>query len=137
MYTAKEAAAALGISPSTLSKYIMALEGAGFRFETGKRNARQFSEKELATLRQMIETAAAEDLPPGQAAHLIGQNAYFSLMEERISAIEKRQEQLMKLYEDLSAKMDRLPVHHVPDYSPPSFLLLPKRKAGFLNFLSK
>ncbi|OES46229.1 hypothetical protein [Domibacillus iocasae] len=137
MHTTKEAAAALDISPSTLSKYVMALEGAGFRFETGKRNARLFDENEMATLRQMIDTAAAQNIPPGQAANAIGQNAYLSLIEERLSAIEQRQDHLMHLYEDLSSKLARLPVHHIPDYSPPSFLFLPRRKAGFLSFLSK
>lgn len=137
MHTTKEAAAALDISPSTLSKYVMALEGAGFRFETGKRNARLFDEKEMATLRQMIDTAADQNLPPGQAANAIGQKAYLSLIDNRLSAIEQRQDHLMNLYEDLSSKLARFPVHHIPDYSPPSFLFLPRRKAGFLSFLSK
>ncbi len=137
MYTAKEAAAALDISPSTLSKYVMALEGAGFRFETGKRNARLFDEKEIATLRNMIETAAAENIPPGQAANAIGQSAYLSLIDSRLCAIEQRQDELMRMYEDLSAKIACLPVPRIPDYSPPSFLFLPRRKAGFLRFMSK
>ncbi|WP_050182155.1 hypothetical protein [Domibacillus robiginosus] len=137
MHTTKEAAAALNISPTTLSKYVIALEGAGFRFESGQRNARLFDEKEMATLRQMIETAASEDLPPGQAANMIGQTAYLSLIEDRLSAIEQRQEHLMHLYDNLSSQLARLPAHHIPDYSPPSFFLLPRRKAGFLNFLSK
>lgn len=137
MHTTKEAAAALEISPTTLAKYVIALEGAGFRFESGKRNARLFDEKEMATLRQMIDTAASQDLPPGQAAYTIGQNAYMSLIEDRLASIERRQEHLTHLYENLSCQLARLPAHHIPDYSPPSFFLLPRRRAGFFNFLSK
>jgi DNA-binding transcriptional MerR regulator len=136
-YSAKEVAAALEISPSTLGKYVMALEGAGFRFETGKRNARLFDEKELVTLRRMIEIASSEQLPPGQAANLIGQNAFFSIIDSRLCALEEQQAHLLALHKELSEKIARLPVQRIPDYTPPPFLSFPRRKAGFLNFLSK
>lgn len=137
MHTTKEAAAALNISPSTLGKYVMALEGAGFRFDSGKRHARLFDDKELATLRQLIDTAASKELPPGQAANAIGQQAYISLIEDRLASIEQRQDQLMTLYDELTVRISRLPAHHVPDYTPPSFLFFSRPKAGFLRFLSK
>ncbi|OMP65954.1 hypothetical protein [Domibacillus epiphyticus] len=136
-YSAKEAASKLEISPATLSKYVMALEGAGFRFETGKRNARMFDDKELATIRRMMETAVSESMPPGQAANLMGQNAFFSIIDSRLCALEEQQAYLLKLHTDLAEKIARLPVQRIPDYSPPPFLSFPLRKAGFLRFLSK
>ncbi|OLN22064.1 hypothetical protein BTO30_11640 [Domibacillus antri] len=137
-YSAKEAAAALEISPATLGKYVMALEGAGFRFETGKRNARLFDEKELATLRRMMDTAASENMPPGQAANMMGQNAFLSIIDSRLCALEEQQTALLKLHAELDEKIARLPVpQRIPDYSPPPFLSFPLRKAGFLRFLSK
>lgn len=136
-YSAKEVAAALEISLSTLNKYVMALEGAGFRFETGKRNARLFDEKELATLQRMIETASSEKLPPGQAANLIGQNALFSIVDNRLCALEKQQAHILALHTELAEKIARLPAQRVPDYTPPPFLSFPRQKRGFLRFLSK
>lgn len=85
----------------------------------------------------MIETASSEKLPPGQAANRIGQNTFFSIIDSRLCALEEQQAHILAMHTELAEKIAGLPVQHIPDYTPPPFLSFPRRKGGFLRFLSK
>lgn len=70
-YWGSEVAKNLGIGPSTLRKYCLALEEAGYPFERGNNNSRVFYHADVATIERLITAMNKKSVTLEQAVNLV------------------------------------------------------------------
>ncbi|MDG1570376.1 DUF3967 domain-containing protein [Bacillus cereus] len=69
-YWGSEVAKNLGIGSSTLRKYCLALEEAGYPFERGNNNSRIFYHKDVATIERLVTAMNKKNVTLEQAINL-------------------------------------------------------------------
>ncbi len=69
-YWGSEVAKNLGIGSSTLRKYCLALEEAGYPFERGNNNSRIFYHKDVATIERLVTAMEKKNVTLEQAINL-------------------------------------------------------------------
>ncbi|QEL82845.1 DUF3967 domain-containing protein (plasmid) [Bacillus sp. JAS24-2] len=82
-YWGSEVAKNLGIASSTLRKYCLALEEAGYPFDRGNNNSRIFYYKDVATIERLITAMNKKNVTPEQAINL----AIASVEEDEIATV--------------------------------------------------
>ncbi len=70
-YWGSEVAKNLGIASSTLRKYCLALEEAGYPFERGNNNSRVFFHKDVATIERLIAAMNKKSITLEKAVNLV------------------------------------------------------------------
>ncbi|HEK9103925.1 DUF3967 domain-containing protein [Bacillus pfraonensis] len=70
-YWGSEVAKNLGIGSSTLRKYCLALEEAGYPFERGNNNSRVFFHKDVATIERLIAAMNKKNITLERAVNLV------------------------------------------------------------------
>ncbi|KZD51622.1 DUF3967 domain-containing protein [Bacillus cereus] len=70
-YWGSEVAKNLGIGSSTLRKYCLALEEAGYPFERGNNNSRIFYHKDVATIERLVTAMNKKNVTLEQAINLV------------------------------------------------------------------
>ncbi|MFB4337685.1 DUF3967 domain-containing protein [Bacillus sp. BR_16] len=82
-YWGSEVAKNLGIGSSTLRKYCLALEEAGYPFERGNNNSRIFYHKDVATIERLVTAMNKKNVTLEQAIIL----AMTSVEENKIATV--------------------------------------------------
>ncbi|PEA52727.1 hypothetical protein CON64_22135 [Bacillus pseudomycoides] len=82
-YWGSEVAKNLGIGSSTLRKYCLALEEAGYPFERGNNNSRIFFHKDVATIECLVTAMNKKNVTLEQAINL----AMTSVIENEIAIV--------------------------------------------------
>lgn len=82
-YWGSEVAKTLGIGSSTLRKYCLALEEAGYFFERGNNNSRIFYYKDVATIERLVTAMNKKNVTLEQAIDL----AMTSVTENEIATV--------------------------------------------------
>ncbi|PGM86345.1 DUF3967 domain-containing protein [Bacillus cereus] len=82
-YWGSEVAKNLGIGSSTLRKYCLALEEAGYPFERGNNNSRIFYHKDVATIERLVTAMNKKNVTLEQAINL----AMASVEENEIATV--------------------------------------------------
>jgi len=82
-YWGSEVAKNLGIGSSTLRKYCLALEEAGYPFERGNNNSRIFYHKDVATIERLVTAMNKKNVTLDQAINL----AISSVEENKIATV--------------------------------------------------
>lgn len=82
-YWGSEVAKNLGIGSSTLRKYCLALEEAGYPFERGNNNSRIFYHKDVATIERLVTAMNRKNVTLEQAINL----AMASVEENEIATV--------------------------------------------------
>ncbi|AMR06556.1 DUF3967 domain-containing protein [Bacillus thuringiensis] len=82
-YWGSEVAKNLGIGSSTLRKYCLALEEAGYPFERGNNNSRIFYHKDVATIERLVTAMNKKNVTLEQAINL----AMVSVEENEIATV--------------------------------------------------
>lgn len=113
-YWGSEVAKNLGIGSSTLRKYCLALEEAGYPFERGNNNSRIFYHKDVATIERLVTAMNKKNVTLEQAINLamtsvteneVATVAIDSLADtEQIKALSERIERLEQLNLELITK---------------------------------
>ncbi|MDZ3957039.1 DUF3967 domain-containing protein [Bacillus thuringiensis] len=116
-YWGSEVAKNLGIGSSTLRKYCLALEEAGYPFERGNNNSRIFYHKDVATIERLVTVMSKKNVTLEQAINLamvsveeneIATVATDSVADtEHIKALTERIERLEQLNLDLIQRLDQ------------------------------
>ncbi|MCZ6944278.1 DUF3967 domain-containing protein [Bacillus mycoides] len=116
-YWGTEVAKNLGIGASTLRKYCLALEGAGYPFDRGINNSRIFFHKDVATIERIITAMNRKDVTLEQAINLsisaVGENEVAIVATDSVAAIEQikslseRIERLENLNLELIQRLDQ------------------------------
>lgn len=116
-YWGSEVAKNLGIGSSTLRKYCLALEEAGYPFERGNNNSRIFYHKDVATIERLVTAMNKKNVTLEQAINLamisveeneIATVATDSVADtEHIKALTERIERLEQLNLDLIQRLDQ------------------------------
>jgi len=83
-YWGSEVAKNLGIGSSTLRKYCLALEEAGYPFERGSNNSRIFYHKDVATIERLITSVNKKNITLEQAINL----AMASVEEKKVATVD-------------------------------------------------
>lgn len=71
VYGAKEAAALLSVKESTIRKYALLLEEAGYHFDKDPVRGRAFYDKDVIAIRRMMEGSKGADMTLKSAAHAV------------------------------------------------------------------
>lgn len=71
VYGAKEAAALLSVKESTIRKYALLLEEAGYHFDKDPTRGRAFYDKDVIAIRRMMEGSKGSDMTLKRAAHAV------------------------------------------------------------------
>ncbi|MGG2017957.1 DUF3967 domain-containing protein [Bacillus sp. S10(2024)] len=82
-YWGSEVAKNLGIGSSTLRKYCLALEEAGYPFERGNNNSRIFYHKDVATIERLVTAMNKKNVTLEQAINL----AMTSVTENEVATV--------------------------------------------------
>lgn len=116
-YWGSEVAKNLGIGSSTLRKYCLALEEAGYPFERGNTNSRIFYHKDVATIERLVTAMNKKNVTLEQAINLsmtsteeneIATVATDSVADtEQIKALSERIERLEQLNLELIQRLDQ------------------------------
>lgn len=116
-YWGSEVAKNLGIGSSTLRKYCLALEEAGYPFERGNNNSRIFYHKDVATIERLVTAMNKKDITLEWAINLamtsveeneIATVATNSVADtEHIKALTERIERLEQLNLELIQRLDQ------------------------------
>lgn len=116
-YWGSEVAKNLGIGSSTLRKYCLALEEAGYPFERGNNNSRIFYHKDVATIERLVTAMNKKNVTLEQAINLamvsVEENEIATVAidnvadEEHIKALTKRIERLEQLNLELIQRLDQ------------------------------
>lgn len=61
-YFSSEVAKSLGVGASTLRKYALALEDAGYRFDRGLNNSRVFYQKDIITVQRLLKLIQEQNM---------------------------------------------------------------------------
>lgn len=116
-YWGSEVAKNLGIGSSTLRKYCLALEEAGYFFERGSNNSRIFFHKDIATIERLIASINKKNITLKQAVNLaitsITENEIATVAidkvtyKEQINMLSERIERLEQLNLELIQRLDQ------------------------------
>lgn len=116
-YWGSEVAKNLGIGSSTLRKYCLALEEAGYPFERGNNNSRIFYHTDVATIERIVTAMDKKNVTLEQAINLviasveeneIATVATDSVADtEHIKALSERIERLEQLNLELIQRLDQ------------------------------
>jgi DNA-binding transcriptional MerR regulator len=116
-YWGSEVAKNLGIGSSTLRKYCLALEEAGYPFERGNNNSRIFYHTDVATIERLVTAMNKKNVTLEQAINLamtsvegneIATVAIDSVADtEQIKALSERIERLEQLNLELIQRLDQ------------------------------
>jgi len=116
-YWGSEVAKNLGIGSSTLRKYCLALEEAGYPFERGNNNSRVFFHKDVATIERLIAAMNKKSITLEHAVNLVISSveenkvatvATDSVADtEHIKALVERIERLEQLNLELIQRLDQ------------------------------
>ncbi|MED1436464.1 DUF3967 domain-containing protein [Bacillus mycoides] len=116
-YWGSEVAKNLGIGSSTLRKYCLALEEAGYLFERGSNNSRIFYHKDVATIERLVTAMNKKNVTLEQAINLaitsVTENeittvAMDSVVDtEQIKTLSERIERLEQLNLELIQRLDQ------------------------------
>ncbi|OOR65351.1 DUF3967 domain-containing protein [Bacillus mycoides] len=116
-YWGSEVANNLGIGSSTLRKYCLALEEAGYPFERGNNNSRVFFHKDVATIERLIAAMNKKSITLEQAVNLVissvKENEVATVAtdsvadREHIKALAERIERLEQLNLELIQRLDQ------------------------------
>ncbi|MDC2867911.1 DUF3967 domain-containing protein [Bacillus sp. BP-3] len=116
-YWGSEVAKNLGIGSSTLRKYCLALEEAGYPFERGNNNSRIFYHKDVATIERLVTAMNKKNVTLEQAINLsmtsvieneVATVAIDSVADtEHIKVLTERIERLEQLNLELIQRLDQ------------------------------
>ncbi|MEW4320109.1 DUF3967 domain-containing protein [Bacillus thuringiensis] len=116
-YWGSEVAKNLGIGSSTLRKYCLALEEAGYPFERGNNNSRIFYHTDVSTIERLVTAMNKKNITLEQAVNLamasveenkIATVAIDSVADtEQIKSLSERIERLEQLNLDLIQRLDQ------------------------------
>lgn len=116
-YWGSEVAKNLGIGSSTLRKYCLSLEEAGYPFERGNNNSRIFYHKDVATIERLVAAINKKNVTLEQAINLVmisvAENKIATVAidnvadTEHIKALTKRIERLEQLNLELIQRLDQ------------------------------
>lgn len=116
-YWGSEVAKNLGIGSSTLRKYCLALEEAGYPFERGNNNSRIFFHKDVATIERLVTAINKKNVTLEQAINLVmtsvGENEIATVAmdsvadTEHIKSLSERIERLEQLNLELIQRLDQ------------------------------
>ncbi|EJS44906.1 hypothetical protein ICE_05863 [Bacillus cereus BAG1X1-2] len=116
-YWGSEVAKNLGIGSSTLRKYCLALEEAGYPFERGNNNSRIFYHKDVATIERLVTAMNKKNVTLEQAINLamasVEENeiatvdTYIVADTEHIKVLTERIERLEQLNLELIQRLDQ------------------------------
>lgn len=115
-YWGSEVAKNLGIGSSTLRKYCLALEEAGYPFERGNNNSRIFYHEDVATIERLVTAMNKKNITLEQAINLaitsVEENEIATVAIDKVADIEhikaltERLERLEQLNLDLIQRLD-------------------------------
>ncbi|HDR7921502.1 DUF3967 domain-containing protein [Bacillus toyonensis] len=108
-YWGAEVAKNLGIGSSTLRKYCLALEEAGYFFKRGNNNSRIFYHNDVATIEQLIVAMKKNNLTLDQAINLVMTNVIKNEVAiiEHIKALLERVKRLEQFNLELIQRFDQ------------------------------
>ncbi|MGH0951568.1 DUF3967 domain-containing protein [Bacillus mycoides] len=116
-YWGSEVAKNLGIGSSTLRKYCLSLEEAGYPFERGSNNSRIFYHKDVATIERIVAAMNKNNVTLEQAINLamtsVTENEVATVAKDRpvdtehITALVERIERLEQLNLELIQRLDQ------------------------------
>ncbi|HDR7779313.1 TPA: DUF3967 domain-containing protein [Bacillus tropicus] len=116
-YWGSEVAKNLGIGSSTLRKYCLALEEAGYPFERGNNNSRIFYHKDVAIIERLVTAMSKKNVTLEQAINLaiesVEENEIATVATYRVADIEhiktltERIERLEQLNLDLIQRLEQ------------------------------
>ncbi|MBJ8113796.1 DUF3967 domain-containing protein [Bacillus cereus group sp. N6] len=116
-YWGSEVAKNLGIGSSTLRKYCLALEEAGYPFERGNNNSRIFYYTDVATIERLVTAMNKKNVTLEQAIHQamasVGENEIATVATDSaadtglINALTERIERLEQLHLELIQRLDQ------------------------------
>lgn len=116
-YWGSEVAKNLGIGSSTLRKYCLALEEAGYPFERGNNNSRIFYHKDVATIERLVTAMNKKNITLERAINLamtsVEENEVATVATdsvadtEQIKALSERIERLEQLNLELIQRLDQ------------------------------
>ncbi|MFE6709083.1 DUF3967 domain-containing protein [Bacillus thuringiensis] len=116
-YWGSEVAKNLGIGSSTLRKYCLSLEEAGYPFERGNNNSRIFYHKDVATIERLVAAMNKKNVTLEQAINLAITNVEENVIAtvatdsvadiEHIKALSERIERLEQLNLELIQRLDQ------------------------------
>ncbi|MDP1460096.1 DUF3967 domain-containing protein [Bacillus wiedmannii] len=103
-YWGSEVAKNLGIGSSTLHKYCLALEEAGYPFERGNNNSRIFYHTDVSTIERLITAMNKKSITLEQAINL----AMVSVEENEIATVATKNVVNIEHIKALSERIERL-----------------------------
>ncbi|EOP47241.1 hypothetical protein IKQ_06308 [Bacillus cereus VDM053] len=121
-YWGSEVAKNLGIGSSTLRKYCLALEEAGYSFERGNNNSRIFYHNDVATIERLIVAMRKKNLRLDQAINLamtsvtkneVAITEHIRTLVERIKRLEQLNLELIQRFDQQSKLLQETDVQHV------------------------
>lgn len=89
IYKAQEVAKQCKVKDSTLRKYSLVLEKEGYRFKKTEQGRRQYTEKDIDILRELIESKEESDITLQEAARLILESKVKEIEDKDITDQEK------------------------------------------------
>lgn len=121
-YWGSEVAKNLGIGSSTLRKYCLALEEAGYSFERGNNNSRIFYHNDVATIERLIVAMRKKNLRLDQAINLamisvtkneVATTEHIKTLVERIKRLEQLNLELIQRFDQQSKLLQETDVQHI------------------------
>ncbi|MED0889336.1 DUF3967 domain-containing protein [Bacillus mycoides] len=121
-YWGSEVAKNLGIGSSTLRKYCLALEEAGYSFERGNNNSRIFYHNDVATIERLIVAMRKKNLRLDQAINLamtsvtkneVAITEHIKTLVERIIRLEQLNLELIQRFDQQSKLLQETDVQHI------------------------
>lgn len=121
-YWGSEVAKNLGIGSSTLRKYCLALEEAGYSFERGNNNSRIFYHNDVATIERLIVAMRKKNLRLDQAINLamtsvtkneVAITEHIKTLVERIKRLEQLNLELIQRFDQQSKILQETDVQHI------------------------
>lgn len=115
-YFSSEVAKSLGVGASTLRKYALALEEAGYRFDRGLNNSRVFYQRDIITVHRLLKLIQEQNMTLEAAIDLAMKvepkkeaepektapiPAESHELHERIARLEQQQETLIEVNKEL------------------------------------
>ncbi|PFS01283.1 hypothetical protein COK55_30695 [Bacillus cereus] len=120
-YWGSEVAKNLGIGSSTLRKYCLALEEAGYSFERGNNNSRIFYHNDVATIERLV-AMRKKNLRLDQAIYLamtsvtkneVAITEHIKTLVERIKQLEQLNLELIQRFDQQSKLLQETDVQHI------------------------
>nr|WP_011264091.1 DUF3967 domain-containing protein [Bacillus mycoides]CAI40614.1 hypothetical protein [Bacillus mycoides] len=121
-YWGSEVAKNLGIGSSTLRKYCLVLEEAGYSFERGNNNSRIFYHNDVATIERLIFAMRKKNLRLDQAVNLamtcvtkneVAITEHIKTLVERIKRLEQLNLELIQRFDQQSKLLQETDVQHI------------------------